>query len=111
MKSKRANFAHIVMDNLVYVFGGISGTGEGVNSHRPLMCSNPAERYDPKADKWEVLEIPNAPQLAAFSWTRLGDNSSKIIILGGTDGDLCQETQWTIDFKAKTAEMNSSTIG
>ena len=29
MNTARANFAHIVLDNIVYAFGGISGRGTG----------------------------------------------------------------------------------
>merc|ERR1719265_989795 len=35
MSTARANFAHLVLDNLVYVFGGISATGKGDQSHFP----------------------------------------------------------------------------
>ena len=111
MKCKRANFAHIVMNNLVYVFGGISGTGEKDRAHRPVICQTATERYDPRADKWEQFEIANAPPLAAFAWTKLGSSSGQILVLGGTDGDLCQETQWVIDFKEQKAEMFPGSLG
>jgi hypothetical protein len=53
MNSKRANFAHLVLDNFVYVFGGIAGKGEGERAHCPTLASILAEKYDPKIDKWE----------------------------------------------------------
>lgn len=93
MQNRRANFCHLVLDNLVYVFGGISGTLEesGAEAHFPKMATLNAERYNPAADTWEEFEIPNIPSLGAFAWTTYGKDSSKIIILGGTDGDLIQE--------------------
>jgi len=33
MNSARANFAHLVLDNMVYAFGGISGKGTGDAKH------------------------------------------------------------------------------
>jgi len=92
MQCKRANFCHMVLDNLVYVFGGISGTvDEKKNKHVPKIAELNCERYNPKSDLWESFEIPNIPSLGAFAWTRLGEDSSKMIILGGSDGDLVQE--------------------
>ena len=89
MHSRRANFSHIVMDNKVYVFGGISGNvDDKKNFHAPKMATVNAERYDPVTDVWEKYEIPDIPSLGAFAWTQLGKDSSKILILGGTDGDL-----------------------
>jgi len=94
----------MVLDNLVYVFGGISGTvDEKKNKHVPKIAELNCERYNPKSDVWESFEIPNIPSLGAFAWTRLGEDSSKMMILGGSDGDLIQEGQWTIDFAEKTA--------
>lgn len=58
MQSARANFAFAVVDNLVYVFGGVSGTGDGPDkAHIPQLVSNLCERYDPKLDKWETIQI------------------------------------------------------
>ena len=91
MESARACFSHIVIDNKIYVFGGISGNNDGENSHTPKISDPLAERYDPIEDKWELFEIKNSPSVAAFSWTKLGKNSNKIMILGGTNGDLTQD--------------------
>lgn len=66
-----------------------------------------AERYDPAKDIWEKYEIPNIPSLGAFAWTQLGKDSSKVVILGGTDGDLIQENMFIIDFKDKKAELSN----
>lgn len=60
MKSRRANFCHIVLDNLVYVFGGFSGSIEDKEvsgKFVPKMATINAERYDPVADTWESYEI------------------------------------------------------
>ena len=65
-----------------------------------------AERFDAKANKWESFEIANCPTIAAFGWTSLGDG--KMMVLGGTDGDVMQESQWLIDFKNKSAKMEET---
>lgn len=115
MKSSRANFALTTIDNMVYVFGGISGRGEGKDAHRPAITTTQCEKYDPKIDKWEAYEIKGAPHLAAFGWTTVppfdkhGD-SGRILILGGTDGDLIQEEQYLIDFKAQKCDVYSNPI-
>lgn len=107
MNSRRANFCHMLLDNYVYVFGGISGTvDDKKNFHCPRMATVNAERYDPAADAWEKYEIPNIPSLGAFAWTRMGKDSSTLVILGGTDGDLIQESMWTVDFKNKEAKQS-----
>jgi N-acetylneuraminic acid mutarotase len=72
MNSARANFALIVLDNLVYVFGGITAKGKGKNHHIPSIVNDLTERYNPNNDVWEKIEIKNAPPLCAFSWTTLG---------------------------------------
>jgi len=92
---------------MVYVFGGISGQSSEKNQeHLPKMPTITAEKYNPIANTWENIEIPDIQPLGAFAWTPKGKNSSEIIILGGTDGDVIQESMWTIDFKAKTAKMS-----
>ena len=99
MIKARANFAHCVVDNLVFVFGGISGNGKGKQSHFPVLASPAIERYSPATDKWEEINIEGAPQLAAFAWTSKGANSGQILVLGGTDGTIIQESAYEIDFK------------
>ena len=115
MKCERANFALTAIDNLVYVFGGISSRGEGKNQHRPFIANTVCEKYDPKLDKWETHEIKAAPPLAAFSWTLIppfdkNGDSSKMLIMGGTDGDLIQEDQYLVDFKAQKCDVYSNSI-
>lgn len=107
MSAPRANFALTVLDNMVYVYGGISGTGQGKESHFPTLCQTIAERYNPNMNKWENIEINNAPCLAAFGWTSISPNGDKMLIVGGTDGYVIQQETWTIDFKNLTATMGS----
>ena len=66
-----------------------------------------------KADKWEVMKIATAPRLAAFSWTRLNTkpghaDEAKIVILGGTNGDIATEEFMMIDFNAETAMLKQT---
>ena len=88
MQNKRSNFAHCLMDNMVYVFGGISGTDVKARTHYPVLAALNCERYDPKQDKWQEFEIKHAPCLGAFAWTEC--DSGQIFISGGTDGYLIQ---------------------
>jgi hypothetical protein len=60
------------------------------------------ERYCATTDVWEKIEIAKAPLVAAFAWTPL--SKGKIMILGGTDGDVLQESNWIIDFEKLFAE-------
>lgn len=57
MNSARANFAHCVVNNFVYVFGGIGSRGEGKESHVPNIVNNVTEKYDINSNKWEIIEI------------------------------------------------------
>jgi hypothetical protein len=67
------------------------------------------EKYCATTDVWTKIEIANAPPVAAFAWTPL--SKGKIMILGGSDGDLIQESNWIIDFEKLTAEEQDETIG
>jgi len=69
MNCARSNFAHLVLDNIVYAFGGISGKGSGDAKHHPTVASTIAEKYDPAADAWSAIEVAGALPLAAFGWT------------------------------------------
>ena len=108
MACARSNFAMVPLSNFVYVYGGISGAGEGSQSHHPNLATEVIERYTIKADKWEVMQIAAAPRLAAFSWSRLNTkpghaDEAKIVVLGGTNGDIATEEFMIIDFNAETA--------
>jgi len=98
MNCNRASFAHTVVENKVYVFGGLSGK----HDNAPILADSAAEVYDPISDKWERIEIQNALSLAAFGWTTLG-SPEQIMILGGSDGEILQEECYIVDFKARVA--------
>ena len=98
MKENRANFGLTVCGNIVYVFGGISGRGEGKESHFPTMAKT-IEGYDPTNDAWMPFEIEGAPNYGAFGYTPLPPNDGRIMILGGSDGEIVQEESWIIDFE------------
>ena len=91
MNSPRANFASMVLDNFVYVFGGIQGRGEGEQAHVPNLATILAEKYDPATNQWEELEIEGGNPIAAFGWTPLAADTGELLILGGTDGDVLQD--------------------
>jgi len=89
MSNARANFALVVLDNLVYVFGGIKSKGKGKSSHVPSTVDIITERYDVNSDTWENIAIDGAPSLGAFAWTSLAPkHEGQILVLGGTDGDI-----------------------
>ncbi len=73
MNVERALFSHIVIDNKVYVYGGISGDSN-YNTKSPIVSKPNTERYDPKLDKWETIIIEDSPFLGAFSWTKINKN-------------------------------------
>ena len=98
MSVERACFSHIVIDNKVYVFGGISVQSKTKkNTHVPIVSEPNTERYDPKLDKWEKIDIKDSPSLGSFSWSKI--NQNQIFILGGTNGDVMENYSWIIDFK------------
>ena len=104
MSVERACFSHIVIDNKVYVFGGISGNSQTKKkTHVPIVSEPNTERYDPKLDSWEKIYIEDSPSLAAFSWSKI--NKNQILILGGTNGDVMDNSSWIIDFKEQKALM------
>ena len=100
MKHPRSNFAAIAIGGAAYVFGGISGPDEIV-AHSPVLVADVVEIYKGRENVWEVFEIPNAPKLAAFSWTAADDG--EIFVLGGTDGNILQTELHLIDFTRATA--------
>jgi N-acetylneuraminic acid mutarotase len=106
MNNQRANFAICQIDNFVYVFGGIQSKEKGNKTkHIPQIVEQLTEKYCATTDVWEKIEIANAPPLAAFAWTPL--SNGKIMILGGSDGDLLQDGNWIIDFKKLTAQYEN----
>ena len=69
---------------------------------RPDLSQNTIERYMPEENVWMQMTIPNPPQLAAFSWCVADD---KLIILGGSDGNLLNSDFFIVNFVAKTCEF------
>lgn len=57
MKQARANFSTCVINNLVYVFGGISGAKE---NYKPII-SDSVEVFDLLINVWSEIRIKNAP--------------------------------------------------
>ena len=51
MHEARSNFAATVIDNFVYVFGGISGKTE---THTPVIAKS-IECYDPNTNLWHEI--------------------------------------------------------
>jgi hypothetical protein len=99
MKSARASFAALALNDYIYVYGGIAGV-EG--THNPKLADPLIEQYNILENKWTALMINNAPQIASFGWTKLSEG--RIAIFGGSNGDLLTEDLWIIDFCKKTAE-------
>lgn len=61
MRSPRSNFALIALSNYVYVYGGISGASTGDAAHHPTIAMPLIERYMPQSDRWDTIEIKQAP--------------------------------------------------
>ena len=95
----------IGLNNYVYVYGGISGSGEGEQAHHPVLASVNVERFTVAGDSWATETINMAPKLAAFSWCQMGDSSS-IAIVGGTNGDIMTDETFVIDFTAGTVQQS-----
>lgn len=103
MKSERSNFASIVVNNLIYVFGGISGKQAQPKTPSPQISLPLIEQYDPSSDKWTEIKIQNTPSIAAFAWTQIEEG--KIVTVGGTDGNLLTNDTWSIDFVNKESKL------
>lgn len=112
MSTARTSFAHTVIDNKVYVFGGISAKQEveinGSKIMAPVMSTPVSEVYDPVSDTWEEVKleaffndrkIEGFGGLAAFGWTKI---KSSLLIVGGSNGDLLTDSVWKVNFKNNT---------
>lgn len=102
MQSARSNFAMIALRNYIYVYGGISGSGTGSQSHHPILSEVVIERYLIAGDSWETVQVNMAPKLAAFSWCRMGGDSAQIAVVGGTNGDIMSDETCVIDLQEGT---------
>ena len=103
MNSPRSNFSITVLNNLVYVFGGFSGSSKVGDPWRPTMGTT-LERLNPSSsDTWLEISIQNIPQLASFSWASTDDG--RLFILGGSDGNLLNGDVFEINFTNQTPEV------
>lgn len=114
MKKPRHSFAALtfgdILNQVIYVYGGIVGKLDG--SNKPILADVPIERFDIQKNLWEILEIDNAPKLAAFGWAYKNDaDDQKLFIVGGTDGSLLQSQTWSIDVKNKKVDPIFETDG
>ena len=72
--------------------------------HHPILATVLAEKYDPSTNEWEELTIDGGNPVAAFGWTPLGNDTGEILILGGTDGNMLQDSAHIINFKTKASK-------
>jgi hypothetical protein len=63
------------------------------------------EQYIPRENIWKTISIDNTPSLGAFSWCVAG---RKLIVLGGTDGNLLSSDIFELSFKDRTCEYKPS---
>jgi hypothetical protein len=56
------------------------------------------EKFTASTNKWEIINIPNAPSLASFGWTE-GSTANELYILGGSNGLNLMQNLWKIDFE------------
>ena len=106
MESARSNFAMISLRNYIYVYGGISGAGEGAQKHYPELATTSVERYTIASDSWEPITVNMAPRLGAFSWCQMGD-TAQIAVVGGTNGGIMSDETYVIDLQAGTVQSSS----
>ena len=59
----------------------------------------------PQEDIWLTVTIPNAPNLAAFSWCVTPES---LIILGGSDGNLLSSELFLISFVDGTCQYKQT---
>lgn len=57
----------------------------------------------PEENVWMEINIPNTPSLAAMSWCPVSED--KLVILGGSDGNLLNSDFFVINLQAKTCEF------
>lgn len=93
MKNKRAAFGAVVVNNEIYVFGGISGK-EG--THKPILAQNVVEKYNPSTNEWTEVKIDGLTPRAAFAFTSISNN--RIAVFGGTDGTIIVNDLIFVDF-------------
>ena len=92
LNSSKSNFGGFVYNGCIYVFGGFSGVN---------MLSKTLEKYDPKNDKWELVDknfLPIADPLCL----QQGDY---VYVIGGTNGSTKSKTIYKIDCKTLKCEL------
>jgi hypothetical protein len=65
MQSARSNFSALVIDQFIYVLGGISG---GDEKYKPIMSQPMCEQYSIEHNKWIPIEISGMSPIAAFAF-------------------------------------------
>mmetsp|Transcript_17851 Transcript_17851/g.30293 ORF Transcript_17851/g.30293 Transcript_17851/m.30293 type:complete len:381 (-) Transcript_17851:148-1290(-) len=111
MKSARSNFAHSIFKDKVFVYGGIKGSSKGDQSHYPDMSSPLCEVYDAVKNEWTEVVLDGARPLAFFGYSKLTPVGDKIILVGGSDGDLMEQSTFVINFAAKKMSTINDDIG
>jgi len=101
MSQGRCLFAATVLNNFIYVYGGIASS----KNNKPTLVDKLVERYDVALNKWANIVVENAPSLAAFGWT-LGPKEGELLVLGGSNGLELTSELWSIDLKSGKA-MNT----
>ena len=96
----------IGLRNFIYVYGGISGSGQGQQAHFPELAQITVEQYTIASDVWSTIAISTAPKLAAFSWCQMGD-TAQLAIVGGTNGDIQSDEMYIMDLQAGTVQSSS----
>jgi len=96
MHHERACFTSTVFDGAVFVYGGLSGNGEGDNRHVPVIAPGVIERFDPEINTWKILDI-KGPQLACFGAVPSTSYGESFLILGGTNGEEMSDEIWEIN--------------
>lgn len=98
MTQGRCLFAATVLNNFIYVYGGIASSKKNM----PTLVDKLIERYDVVQNKWATVNIENAPSLAAFGWA-LGPKEGELLVLGGSTGHELTSDLWSIDLKSGKA--------
>jgi len=99
MKEPRANFMLTVIENKVFVYGGMKGSETDKKSiPSPVMNDIISEVYDPVANTWTAIKFNEDIPLSCFGYTPLED-PYKYILFGGTDGGILTSNTFELDFK------------
>jgi hypothetical protein len=64
MHSARSNFSALVIDQYIYVLGGLCG---GDEKFSPILSQPMCEQYSIEHDKWTPIEVFGLSPIAAFA--------------------------------------------